>query len=224
MEDLLGYSLRDMLLFSRETYVRLFTLTNQAHWPLPIIAGLAGLAGLWLMRGRRVWHGRVLLALTGAGWLWTGWVFLIQRYGTINWAAPWAGYAFLAEGALLLALAITGRRPRTDRRDAAAGAAWALLAAAVLVLPLVYPLLDGQWMRAAPFGIAPDATAAGTLAVLALIRGGWAALAVPVPMAWLAASAVTHDLLGMTAVAVGLGLAALAGLAVRVAAARGLSG
>lgn len=220
MEDLLGYSLRDMLLFSRETYVRLFVLYNENHWPLPILAALAGLGCLWLMRGRRAWQGRLLLGLVGVGWVWTGWAFLLQRYATINWAAPWAAYAVMAEGALLVTLAAAGRRPATERRDGPAVAAWGLLAAAVAGLPLVYVAAGGGWMQAALFGLAPDATAVGTLAVLALVRWPWSGVAAVVPVAWLAVSAVTHQLLGMTAVAVVLGLAAAAGIVIAVAAAR----
>lgn len=106
LDELDSYTLSDFLLFSRETYVRLFELYNEALWPLHVFALACGGAVLYfLLRGndRAAWG---LLALS---WAWVGWAFHLERYATINLAGPYFAALFGLEAVLLLLMAAFGR-------------------------------------------------------------------------------------------------------------------
>ena len=190
-----SWSPEDFLLFSPRAYWRLFALENAAVWPVQILLLAAGaLLLLALLRGRRPsgqWIGPGFAAALAAAWLWTGWHFLVQRYGAINWVAPMLAWGFYAEGALLAALGLSGRLAVAGRgRRARAGIA--LLAVALFAWPLL-AVLDGRpWQEAEIFALAPDPTALATLALLALApRNRWIAPLAAVPTLWLAISALT---------------------------------
>jgi hypothetical protein len=68
-------------------------------------------------------------------------------------------------------------------------AAWWLLAAAVLLWPLLQLGTGRDWTALGWFGSAPDATAVGTLAVVAMTPGRRAWLLLPVPAVWCLVSA-----------------------------------
>ena len=205
--------LEDLLLFEPRVYWRLFALENKAVWPAqPVLLAACALLVLCLLRGWRPswrWLGPVL----GAAWLWAGWQFVALRYGTINWAAPTFAWGFYAEAALLAALGLSGRL------SLAAGgmrtqAAIALLAAALLGWPFLAPLDGRSWHQAEVFAIAPDPTAAATLALLALAeRSRWTALLCVAPALWLAVSVLTLVTMGVWQAWVVLAFL-LAGLAV----------
>ena len=67
----------------------------------------------------------------------------------------------------------------------------ALLAGALIGYPLLAPLMGRPWFAAEIFGIAPDPTAVGTLAVLALADGRMRWLLLLVPCLWCAISGAT---------------------------------
>ena len=180
----------DFLPFSPRAYWRLFALENEAVWPVqPLLLAAGVLLVLLLLRGRRPsfrWLGPAL----GAAWIWAGWQFVAMRYGALNWAAPGLAWGFCAEGALLAALGLSGRPAFAGRERSRAGIG--LLAAALLAWPVLAPLDGRPWREAEVFAVAPDPTAAATLALLALAaRGRWRALLCVVPALWLAASALT---------------------------------
>ena len=72
-----------------------------------------------------------------------------------------------------------------------------LLAAALLAWPVFAPLDGRSWQEAEVFAVAPDPTAAATLALLALAeRSRWTALLCVVQALWLAVSALTLFTMG----------------------------
>ena len=177
MSEWWTYSLSDFLLFSPRTYYRLFELYNAALWPAHLLAAVAGLAILaCMLRGGRGW--RAACVLLGACWLWVGWVFLLDRYATINWAAAWFAGLFVVQ-AILLVLT----------RGAAA---ITLLVFALAVYPSIGIAVGRPWTQAEVFAMAPDPTALGTLgfALLAPTAGRrWLLLAIP--LLWCAISGAT---------------------------------
>ena len=208
----MSWALEDLLLFEPRVYWRLFALENEAVWPAqPVLLAAGALCVLCLLRGWRPsarWLGPAL----GAAWLWAGWQFVALRYGTVNWIAPTLAWGFYAEAALLAGLGLSGR-PAFDGRGRRAQAGLGLLAAALLIWPLFAPLDGRAWREAEVFALAPDPTAAATLALLALApRNRWTALLCVAPVLWLALSVLTLVTMGAWqgwAVLVGL----LAGLA-----------
>ena len=191
-----SWVLEDLLPFSARVYWRLFALENEAVWPAqPLLLAAGALFVLCLLRGWRP-SGWWLSPALGAAWLWAGWQFVALRYGTVNWAAPTLAWGFYAEGALLAALGLTGR-PTFARRGRGARMGIGLLAAALLAWPVFAPLDGRSWQEAEVFAVAPDPTAAATLALLALAeRSRWTALLCVVPALWLAVSALTLFTMG----------------------------
>jgi len=188
--DWLGYSPADMVPFSGETWRALIAGYNDDHVPA-VIGGMAlGLALLRLTAGGAPRLLRATLALLGLCWLWIAWAFLHQALGMLLWAADWLAWAFAAQGALLLlcaAVPLTGEtttRTRSGSPPRYPPAAWWLLAAAVLLWPALELAVGRDWTALGWFGSAPDATAAGTLAVAAMTPGGRAWLLLPVPVLW----------------------------------------
>lgn len=199
-------------MFAPRTYWRLFELANAEAWPLPpALAGMAALAWWWAARRGP----RAPAAAFAAAWALVAGFFLWRRYVPINWAAEGLAWLFAAQAVALLVWSwrpAVVRAPSLRRR-----AGHALLAAGVVLYPLLAPLQGRPWRQAEWFGIAPDPTVVATLGLLLLrpprgmARALWAA-----PVAAAAASAATLWTMGsaqgaapaaalLIALAVGLG-------------------
>lgn len=167
METLLDYRLEDFLLFSPGVYWRLFELHNARFvYLIPACLGAAAL----MMAGpfaRAIWP--FLFLAAGAATL-TAWVYFMESYATINWAAPWVAPLFLALAAALIGIAARhrGHAPSKARRAAAT----ILLVHGGLVYPLQGLLVGRSLDGAQILGLTPDPTAIMVLGLLILTRGG----------------------------------------------------
>ena len=110
MSEWWSYRPSDFLLFAPRTYYRLFELYNAEIWPLHIVALLAGVTIIVLMRSRTAWRGRLIAAMLAACWLWVAWAFHWQRYATINWAASYFAVGFAIEALLLIWIGVVRDR------------------------------------------------------------------------------------------------------------------
>jgi hypothetical protein len=171
MSEWWTYSPSDFLLFSPRVYYRLFELHNEALWPAQILTLALGLVILWLMLRPTQRGDRVIFASLGALWVWIAWAFLWERYATINWASVYVAPFFAGQGLTLLWVgAVRGRLSFGPTRNAPHLIGSALFAFSLVVYPLLAPLMGRPWLASEVFGIAPDPTAAATLAVLAVAR------------------------------------------------------
>ena len=214
MSEWWTYTLTDFLLFSPRTYHRLFALHNAAWWPLQIAtltAGGAIGAALWRGTGRRVVLGMLALA-----WAFVAWAFHLERYATINWAAPYVAAGFALQAVLLAVAAwraADGEVPPLRRQ-----AGVVLLGLAVLAMPFIAAASGRPWQQADVFGLMPDPTVLATLgALLALPRSAWWLW--PVPLLWCAVGGATLWAMDEPTAWV-LPAAALLALALRTAARR----
>lgn len=192
MSEWWTYRFSDFVLFSPRVYYRLFELHNQALWPSQLLTVALGLAILFvLLRPARGRH-RFVPALLGALWIWVAWAFLWERYATINWASAYVAPVFALQGLALLWFGTVRKclafAQRGNLRD---DVGRALFAGALIGYPLLAPLMGRPWFAAEIFGIAPDPTAVGTLAVLALADGRIRWLLLLVPCLWCAISGAT---------------------------------
>jgi hypothetical protein len=178
------YRLSDFLMFEPETYYRLFELYNRDLWPVQILAVVAGVGLLVLIRPRGepgTTHMPLMAAMLALAWLWIAWAFHWRRYAPINLAAGAFAAAFALQG---LALAVAARRSslvaapphRTDP------VGFVLAGLGVLLQPLAGPLLGRGWFQMEFAGLAPDPTTTVTLGVL-LATGGSPILYI-VPLLW----------------------------------------
>lgn len=183
MSEWWTYSLRDLLLFSPQTYYRLFELYNLEWWPLQLVMLAGGLAilGLWWRGGGRA--GCAIAVILAMSWLWVAWAFHGQRYATINLAADYLAWAFAVEALLLLWLG--GVRGRFTLVLASRFQQWVgggIFLFSLWVYPLLAMFMDRSWAQAEVFGMAPDPTALATLGIL-LFAGGrslWVLFPIPV--------------------------------------------
>lgn len=182
MSEWASYTLSDFLMFSARTYFRLIELYNLAVWPLHLLAGVMGMALIFLARRADERSGRIAGAILGLSWIWVAWAFHVERYATINSAAPYFAAGFAIQGLMLI---WSGRVQATDGR-----AGLGLLFAALSGYPLLALVSERPWQQAEMFGIAPDPTAAVTLVLLALCpRAPWWLW--PAPLLWSAVSGAT---------------------------------
>ena len=189
MQVWLSYSLSDFLLFTPQTYYRLFELYNVAVWPAHLAAAALGLLLLVLQFYGGERRGRAIAAILAACWLWVAWAFLFARYDPINWMARYAAVAFTLEAVLLVVCGVVLNRlkPGTDPISHAGAA---IVVFALFIQPLFAPLLGRPWTQMEIFGLAPDPTVAATLgALLAMPRTPWTLLVIP--LLWCAATGAT---------------------------------
>lgn len=192
MSEWWTYGPRDLLLFSSRTYYRLFELYNLEWWPLQLLALALGAAVLVLWRRGGERAGRAIAAILALGWLWVAWGFHWQRYASINPAAGYFAWAFSLQALLLLWLgAVRGRLAPAPASRLQLRAGLGLFLFALLIFPLIGPLLGRNWTQAEVSGMAPDPTALATLGVLLLagVRPVWGLY--PIPVAWSLISGAT---------------------------------
>ena len=188
--DWASYALADFIPFTHEVYIRLIERVNAVWWPLQFLA-----LGLGLTALVAAWHGRarVALALLAPAWVTSGVLFHLQYYAELTWAATWFGAAFLAQAALLLALALFGRMPeRRVERTPGAVAVAAVALFGLFAWPAMVLVTGHGWSRAEVFALHPDPTAVVSLGVALLaLRGLRAGLATMIPLLWLGVSTLT---------------------------------
>ena len=112
------------------------------------------------------WQGLMVAVMLTACRLWIAWAYLLTRYATINWAAPYVAAAFVGEALLLVAVGTLGRSSlSTDTRMAGRIGA-GLYVFALVVQPLIGPLAGRAWSQVEILGIAPDPTVVATLGLV----------------------------------------------------------
>ncbi len=192
MSEWWTYSLRDLLLFSPRTYTRLFELYNLEWWPLQLVALALGIAVLMLWRRGGERAGRAIAVILALCWLWVAWAFHAQRYASINLAAGYFAWAFVAQALLLLWLGgVSNRLTPAPATRMQVHAGLGLFLFALLPFPALGLLSGRSWTQAEVFGMAPDPTALATLGVLLLAgaRPAWALY--PIPVVWCLISGAT---------------------------------
>ncbi|MFO8153055.1 DUF6064 family protein [Thioalkalivibrio sp.] len=209
MNDWQTYRLEDFIPFTPDIYWRLLERINETFWPLHILAVAIGLTALLLaLRG----HQRMALALLAPAWLTSGILFHWTYYAELNWAAPWLGWAFIAQAVLLLALALFAGSSRTH--EPSKGLSTWIGATVALVSLLGYPLIAATigpgLSHAETYGLHPDPTAIATLGVLLIIlRGTTLWLAMIIPILWCVIGSLTLMAIGATGALIPLAAVAI---------------
>ncbi len=191
-----SYSLADSMMFSKETYFRLFELHNRALWPVQLGVLVSAIAVVMLAAPGRSWRGRTIAAIFAGFWLLCAWSYHLDRYAQIHLAAPLFAAGFALQALLLLWLGVARGRVTISAGSGRAGLTRLFgLVAAFAGYPLLAPLSGRPWAHAELAGLAPDATVAATFALTLLAaRPPWVLLAIP--CAWAAVSAATLWTLG----------------------------
>lgn len=186
------YSLSDVLLFSTDTYFRLYERYNEELWPWQLLPLTAGLMVHSIIKTKRGRSGRWVAAIFALSWLWVAWGFHLQRYTTINWFAPVFAAMFLIEGVFLIwAGIVRNRLVFTAPVSAQNRVGWGVYYFSLIGQPLSVPFFGNAWTQAGLFGTTPDPTAIATLGMLlfASNRSHWGLLIIP--LTWCAISGAT---------------------------------
>lgn len=192
MSEWWTYSLRDLLLFSPQTYYRQFELHNAEWWPLPLIMLALGLALPLVLRRGNAPTGRLAVTALALTWLWVAWAFHWQRYAAINLAGGYFALAFAVEALLLLWLAMSRGNSQIDSvSNPRYYTGMGILLYALLAHPLIGSLQERSLAQAEIFGMAPDPTALATLGFLLLAGGRRFWLLAPIPLLWCFVSGAT---------------------------------
>jgi hypothetical protein len=141
-------------------------------------------------------RGRFVAAILAGCWIWVAWAFHWQRYATINWAATYFAAVFAVEALLLIWTGVI-------RNAIEFGATWTVARRigfgvflfALLVQPLIGPLVGRAWTQVEIVGAAPDPTAFATLGILLAARQTSSWLLV-IPLLWCALSGLVLWTLG----------------------------
>ena len=174
-----------MLPFTAEVYFALFAQYNGAIWPAQIIAYVLGLGAVVLACRPLAGSDRIVAGLLAAAWMWSGAVYHLLYFASINFSAPVLGAVFVLEGLLL---AWTGvLRGRLAFRFQPDPAGWAGLGLAVFAMvgyPVMGWLAGHGWPRAAVFGVAPAPVTIFTLGLLLLAERRTPVHLVAIPVLW----------------------------------------
>jgi hypothetical protein len=213
MSEWWTYSLQDLLMFSPQTYYRLFERYNADLWPAHLLALALGASPLILFYRHsdraRPW----IVASMAAGWVSVAWFYFWTRYASIHLAAPYFALAFVIESLLLAWLGWSHGRfilARASRWRQRTGLGIFLIA--LVVYPMLGLVMGRNWAQAEVIGLAPDPTALATLGVLLLTgpRTFW--VLAPIPILWCLISGVTLWAMSSPDFFIAPGLALLAAL------------
>ena len=174
MDEWWTYRPSDLLMFSPSIYWRLFESLNRTAWPMVLLAAALG-SVIWAARRRSHTGGlgatgsaRFAALLMAGCSLFVAWAFFWQRFAPIYSAAPVFAALFVVQAAGWALLAANpGLRWAQRSRRTAFGlflAGWALVGHPVLALVFGRPLWQAEW-----FGLAPDPTVLGGLALLLML-------------------------------------------------------
>ena len=157
-----------MLPFTHQQFIFVFSVYNGAIWPLQPIVHAAGLLMLALLLRPSTGSDRYSLVLLAAMWIWTGFVYQIGFFSTINPIALAFGAAFVLEGVLLLDAAVRGRIAFGTSRGLRRATGWALLIYSLLLYPLLGIALGADYFELPAFGLTPCPVTMTTVGVLLL--------------------------------------------------------
>lgn len=176
---------------------------NRAIWPAQFVAYGLALALLWLAaRGHTGGAGSVGARLLGlvlaAAWAWTGAVFHLQHFATVNFVAPVYGMLFLVQAVFLAWTGVLRGRiaPRFDGSLVGA-AGLAMIGYSVIGYPALALSSDEGAAGTRVIGLAPDPTALVTLGLLLLADGRAPVHLCIVPVLWTLIAGVTAWVLGI---------------------------
>ncbi|WP_323843982.1 DUF6064 family protein [Microbulbifer magnicolonia] len=191
MSEWSSYRLQDFIPFTSDIYFRLLERMGEAYWPLHLLILALGASAFFLsLRGRA----RIACFLLAPVWGFVGVAYFFARYGELNWAGNYMGWAFLAQAATLTLFSIThfGTEVSPQRRGLPFFAGVLIAATGLLGYPVIAPLMGYSWFQAETFGIHPAPTAVTTLGLVVIsLRGAAMWIAAAIPLLWITVSGLT---------------------------------
>ncbi len=174
-----------MLAYTTEVFFSVFARYNAAIWPAQVIAYALGVLVVGLTLRPRKGSDKFIAICLAASWLWTGVVYHMMYFTTIEGAAWAFGAAFAIEGIGFAWPRPARRRLRFRFRPNLYG--WAGLGLVIFSLaaaPLIGSLMGHGWPRAPMFGVAPAPVTLFTLGMLLLTERRVPLRLAVIPVLW----------------------------------------
>ncbi|MCP4936141.1 MAG: MFS transporter permease [bacterium] len=185
MFELYDYSLSDLLLFSRETYLRLLGRYNADMWPSQIAMMILGGTLIGLVRSSKLTSDRVISVLLAAIWLWVAYGFHIERYATIQIAAKTFAVMFIIQAILLVLIGVIGVRIHFSLSGGLINrTGLGLVCLGVFVYPLAGWAAGREWGQVELFALMPDPTVVATFGFLLMTGPRPNGLLLIIPVLW----------------------------------------
>ena len=194
MEFLQSYSLHDLLIFSPESYFKLFELSNKALWPFHIFLILLAVVAVFLLYKRYQLVSRLIFIWLGLVWCFVGYWYFGQFYSQINTYAHIGKYLYYVEAVLLFLYAIfSSHDVKTSYKQWQVMIGGGLILYGLLIHPIVSLMMWNQpLIRSELFSIAPDPTAIVTIGFLLLMLVRGYIMLIVIPAFWLLLSIMTY--------------------------------
>lgn len=199
MDFLQSFSLRDLLIFSSESYFKIFEISNKAIWPFHIPLALLAFVALVLLYKRQRFASRSLFIWLGLVWAFVAYSYFGKFFSQISTYANYVSYAFWAEACLLFIYAFLDNN-EASKFLKTTYKKWQLISGGGLILyglvihPIVSLLIWNQSIsRVEFFSIAPDPTAIATLGIIILLPVKGYLLLTVVPCLWILFSIMTYQ-------------------------------
>lgn len=195
MDYLQSLSLRDLLIFSPESYFQIFELSNKALWPFQIALILLTAIVLFLFYKRHPFTSRLIFAWLACVWCFVAYWYFGQYYSQISTYAHNVSYFYYAQAFLLLCYAIFTRHdlgtPYKKPRWMIGGS---FIFYGLLIHPIVSSLVWSQPLTHLElFSVAPDPTAIATIGFIILLPVKGYLLLTAIPSIWLLLSVMTYQ-------------------------------
>ena len=183
--------------FSPRAFELVFTVYNAVIWPLQPVAHALGLVVLGCAAAPTRIGNRFVVIFLAALWAWTGLVYHIGFFSTINAAAFGFGAAFALQSALLVDAGRRGRLAFARGGRARTVLGWSFLLYAAALYPLIGMWLGTAYLQSPTFGVTPCTLTLTTLGVLLLCGPSVPGRLYIVPIAWAGIGGSAAPLLGM---------------------------
>jgi hypothetical protein len=170
--------------FSLEQFLEVFAKYNSAVWPMQLVLnGLACIIIFFCFSNRKN-AGKIISAILGVLWLWTGIVYHLVFFTNINKAAYLFGALFILQGLLFLQTGVIKNQLLFKARDARFKTVGAGIVAFALIIYPVFSLLLGHVYPNSPtFGL-PCPLTIFTFGCFLMIRNHFPFYLLIIPFSW----------------------------------------
>lgn len=185
--------------FTADQFFDVFRQYNEAVWPAQAALILLAVAAIGLCIWRRPYSGRLVSAILGLLWAWTGIAYHLIYFTAINKAAIAFAAVFLAgSAAFLWAGVVKGQLVFTSANTIHRVLGGILLVYALLVYPVLTGVLGHPYPAMPTFGL-PCPTTIFTIGMLCLLAAPFPRYVLVAPVLWSAVGSQAAFLLGVYA-------------------------
>lgn len=185
--------------FTADQFFDVFRQYNEAVWPAQAALILLAVAAIGLCIWRRPYSGRLVSAILGLLWAWTGIAYHLIYFTAINKAAIAFAAVFLAgSAAFLWAGVVKGQLAFTSANTIHRVLGGILLVYALLVYPVLSAVLGHPYPAMPTFGL-PCPTTIFTIGMLCLLAAPFPRYVLAAPVLWSAVGSQATFLFGVYA-------------------------